>query len=114
MIDFTLPNKLYLMPGYSSIRQSRTITSGLIQMSTVFNPSETAAYLFCNSRKDVLRILYWDGEFFMDIHYPLISGTFKWPLTESKFMEISLYQLERLLQGDTLTPRIQSPKIIIG
>lgn len=111
MIDFTIPSKLYLLTGSSNMRQLQERTELLIKASPVFNATETAAYLFCNSQKNLIRIFYWDGEWFMVLSYHVITGTLKWPSHEVKFQEISLAQLERLLRGDTLIPSVRAPKI---
>ncbi|UUX33959.1 IS66 family insertion sequence element accessory protein TnpB [Fundicoccus culcitae] len=111
MIDFTIPETLYLMPRYSPANQDRQRLCTLIQSSSAFKPDHTAAYLFCNSRRNILRIIYWDGFRFTDLVYRLERGGFVWPYTEPKFMEISLQQLERLLRGDTLNPPLETSYI---
>lgn len=109
MIDFTVPEKLYLMPGFGNTQEAFHRKTLFIQSTTVFKRNQTAAYLFCNKSKNRMRILYWDGEYFMDIVYRLESGSLKWPTTEPKFMEISLNQISRLLQGDSMDPTVRAP-----
>lgn len=113
MIDFTLPKKLYVMPGDSKMRQPFDITTLLIQSSQVFHPDETAAYLFCNGERNVIRIIYWDTQWFLDLRYPIHQGRLRWPSGTPKFTKISLMQLERLLRGDTLNPSIQSSSLVL-
>ncbi|UUX33451.1 IS66 family insertion sequence element accessory protein TnpB [Fundicoccus culcitae] len=108
MIDFTVPETLYLMPQFSPGNQALQRLLALIQSSAVFVRDKSAAYLFCNSKKKVLRIIYWDGQRFIELIYRIDGGVFQWPTTEPKFMEISLFQIERLLRGDSLNPPLKS------
>lgn len=96
------------MPGSTPNNLAMESLVQLIQSSKSFNSSETAAYLFCNSRCNRLRILYWDTQWFLDLYLPIQNGRLKWPMAEVKFMEITLPQLQRLLQGDTLNPSVTS------
>lgn len=111
MIDFTLPDVIYLMPGSTSMRQPLSYLATLIQSSTAFHPHQSAAYLFCNDSRYILRILYWEGNSFMELRYHVEKGRFQWPGGDLKFREISLWQLERLLQGDALLPPIKAPQL---
>ena len=108
MIDFTKPNTLYYLPGHTPSTMSMEALAQLIQSSQCFNSSETAAYMFCNRDRNRLRILYWDTQWFLNIIFPIQRGRLQWPAQEENFTEISLPQLERLLQGDAIKPPVSS------
>ena len=108
MIDFTKPKTIYYLPGATPVPLSMEGHAQLIQSSQSFNPHESAAYLFCNSSRNRIRILYWDTHGFLSIIFQLPKGRLKWPYQDGIFTEISSPQLERLLQGDTITPSVSS------
>lgn len=114
MLDFTIPQKIYLMTGTSRMTQKMEARERLIQASPAFNPAETAVYLFCNTDKNQLKLVYWDGEWFMTLSYHIKEGRLRWPGAPIQFIEISHPQLERLLRGDTIEPSVKGPKIKVN
>jgi len=61
-------------------------------------------FVFCNRGRDKLRILYWDKTGFALWHKQLEEDAFKWPQGKvSKALEISVQELEWLLEGVDIT-----------
>ncbi|MBK9385769.1 MAG: IS66 family insertion sequence element accessory protein TnpB [Planctomycetes bacterium] len=65
-------------------------------------------FVFCNRRRDRLKILYWERSGFWLLHKRLESGTFAWPTSKGASKaseEIDTAQLFALLNGLVVASR---------
>ena len=64
------------------------------------NPFRDALFVFCNKKRDKLKVLYWDKTGFALWYKRLEKNRFKWPSdTELQHMHLSEQQLQWLLSG---------------
>ena len=100
----TLPPRvrIYLALGATDMRKS---IDGLEAQTRLFlkkDPLTGDFYIFCNRRRDRIKILYWEESGFWLLHKRLEKGTFDWPrLVEESttHMEMSSTELAALLGG---------------
>ena len=66
------------------------------------DPLSGHLFVFCNRRRDRIKILYWEQSGFWLLHKRLEKGTFAWPVPEdddAQQVELSSTDLAALLGG---------------
>lgn len=97
--------RIYLFPGVTDMRKSFDGLRAIIEASSI-NLAPQCGHLFgfANRRRNMTKLLYWDGTGFWVCAKKLQKGTFWWPAPtgsngESQTQEISTEQLSALLGG---------------
>lgn len=91
--------RIFLKPGKTDMRKSINGLSILVQDVCQKNAFSGDLFVFCNKRKNILKILYWDNTGFAIWQKRLEENRFIWPKNEQEVREIELKQLEWLLSG---------------
>jgi len=102
---------VYLAMGATDLRKSIDGLAILVTESFNLDPFSRSLFVFCNRKRDKIKILEWDVNGFW-IHYKrLEKGTFKWPdASDSKTLLVSEREFRWLLDGlsinqkDALSP----------
>ena len=71
----------------------------LVQDELKLDPFSGALFLFCNKRRHLLKILYWDKTGFCMWLKRLEKDRFPWPMNRTEVQEIDLAKLRQLLSG---------------
>ena len=103
MIAASLQTKLYLARAATDMRKSfrglLTLTEAVLRQE----PTSGHLFVFVNRRRDLMKILYWDGSGFCIWYKRLERGTFQMPpgvADEARAtIELSSVQLSLMLQG---------------
>jgi transposase len=91
--------KVYLAVGITDMRKSINGLSILVQSSMELDPFSGHLFVFCNRRRNILKILYWDRNGFCLWHKRLEKHRFKWPDAESDVFKIGQRELMWLIEG---------------
>ena len=91
--------KVYLSLGATDMRKSIDGLSILVSEHLVQNPFSGHLFVFCNRRRNMLKILYWDRNGFCLWHKRLEKHTFKWPVSMREVMTIGQRELSWLMDG---------------
>ena len=94
--------KIYLYRGAANMRGSFDALSGLVRGAMEDDPLSGSLFVFCNRRKNLVKILYWDRDGFAIWQKRLERGTFRMMKGEGR-AEISPADLSMLLEG--IVPR---------
>lgn len=99
MIDSGI-NQVYLAMGSTDLRKSIDGLSILVQESFNLDPFSRSLFVFCNKKRDKVKILEWDLNGFW-LHYKrLEKGAFKWPSSsDSKTLLVGDREFRWLLDG---------------
>ncbi len=91
--------KVYIAVGYTDMRKSINGLSLLVADN--FNTDIFSGHLFafCNRRRDIIKILFWDTNGFCIWHKRLESDRFHWPESEVEVINISSKKMSWLLAG---------------
>lgn len=93
-------DKVYLARGNTDLRKSIDGLAVIVKECFELDPFSPCLFVFCNRKRDKLKILQWEHNGFW-LHYRRLErGTFHWPSeNETAPMGISQRQLRWLLDG---------------
>ncbi len=96
---FSSDTKVYLALGSTDMRKSINGLSILVEDVLEMNPFSGSLFVFCNKRKTMIKVLYWDRNGFCLWLKRLEKDKFNWPQVPEEIMEIDRRQLTWLLDG---------------
>ncbi|MDD9150191.1 IS66 family insertion sequence element accessory protein TnpB [Sporolactobacillus sp. CQH2019] len=107
MIRESAIENVYLAKGNTDLRKSIDGLSILVQESFHLDPFSPCLFVFCNRKRDKLKILHWEYNGFWLYYKRLEKGTFQWPKAhnDAPSLKISRRQLNWLLDGLSLEQR---------
>ena len=97
--------KVYLALGFTDMRKSVNGLSLIINDILDQDPLSGHLFVFCNRRKTIIKILYWDRNGFCLWYKRLEKDMFRWPAREAELLEIGHRELMWLLEGLELKQR---------
>ena len=104
--------RVYLALGPTDLRRSINGLSVLVSDVLEADPFSESWFVFCNRKRDKLKILHWQGAGFW-LHYRRLErGRFRWPQAseQSMSLQITARELRWLLDGLALEqPRAHRP-----
>lgn len=102
---FSEVSAVYLHREPVDFRQAINGLSAIIEGAMGLSPLSGAVFVFCNRRRDKLKILYWDHSGFALWYKRLEKERFPWPRSlPDTIIALSEEQLHRLLSGIDITP----------
>lgn len=92
---------VYLAMGATDFRKQIDSLVTMVNLQFGMDPfSESSVYIFCNKRKNAIKVLRYDRNGFILANKKLLEKMkFQWPKDSSDVREISIQQVEWLLQG---------------
>jgi transposase len=99
MIPQIQPRTIYVKPGPTDMRKQINGLAVMVQDVLGRNPFDGAYFMFCNRRREMIKILYWEDSGFCLWTKRLEEEKFPWPKDESAVREITTDQLTQLLSG---------------
>lgn len=99
MLSFSSATKIYLACGVTDMRKSFNSLSAIVQNEIEKDPLSGHLYVFCNRRRNRLKILTWDGSGLWVLAKRLEKGTFTWPDGNGGAVEMRLEELTQLIAG---------------
>jgi len=92
--------RIYLAPGATDMRKSFTGLSAVVERLLQRDPLSGHLFAFCNRRRNLLKVLFWDGTGLWVLAKRLEKGTFAWPAPPKKGpLTLSSEELVALLGG---------------
>jgi transposase len=91
--------KVYLALGSTDMRKAMNGLSILVEERLELDPFSGHFFVFCNRRRDRVKILYWDRNGFCLWQKRLEKDRFIWPEVSDDVMEIDHRSLNWLLEG---------------
>lgn len=112
MLDGNSEQRVYLACGSTDMRKSIDGLAVLVKEVLDLDPFSPCLFVFCNRRRDKLKILQWDMSGFW-LHYRRLErGQFQWPgKVAGEAITISRRELHWLLDGLSLTQRQAHPEV---
>ncbi len=102
MLNDCLADRVYLACGATDLRKSIDGLAALVREGFNLDPFSTSLFVFCNRKRDKVKILRWDHNGFWLYYRRLERGKFQWPQENSSTVVVSYRQLRWLLDGLSL------------
>jgi transposase len=103
--------KVYLALESTDMRKSINGLSILVSEYLELDPFTGHLFAFCNRKRNMVKILYWDRNGFCLWHKRLEKHTFKWPASKSEIMAIGRQELNWLLDGLEIAQKDAHPPL---
>ena len=100
MIQWQQDIPIYLHVGVVDFRKSINGLSVIVEESMGLSPFSSGIFVFCNRKRDKLKVLYWDKTGFALWYKRLEKDKFKWPrhVTDTS-LSLTDEQWDWLLRG---------------
>jgi transposase len=107
MIWDSIIEQVHLAKGPTDLRKSIDGLSVIVQEDFHLNPFSSCLFVFCNRKRDKLKILHWEYNGFWLYYKRLEKGAFAWPKDDdsSSSLKITRRQLNWLLDGLSIEQR---------
>lgn len=91
--------EVYISIGSVDMRKAIDGLSSLVESHLRHNPFSGQLFAFTNKKKNMVKILYWEGNGFCLWQKRLEKGRFRWPLSNDEVLFLSSRELSWLLEG---------------
>ena len=92
-------SRIYLAVGPTDMRKSFDGLQHAARSVIDRDPLSGHFFVFCNRRRDRLKVLLWDRSGFWVFAKRLEKGTFAWPRSDARAVELRAEELQILLGG---------------
>lgn len=100
MLSFPPSVRIYLAAGATDMRKSFDGLSAAAQQVLELDPLSGHVFVFCNRRRDRIKILFWDRAGYWCLAKRLEEGTFAWPEPRAAArVELTTRELMCILEG---------------
>jgi transposase len=101
MLGIGAATRVYVAIGATDMRKSFEDLFGIVRDRLLIDPLSGHLFVFCNGRKNRLKILFWDGSGIWICSKRLEKGRFSWPSQgdENGKARLSQEQLSMLIGG---------------
>lgn len=102
MISIRAGVKVYLAVGFTDMRKSINGLSILVEDQLDLDPFSGHLFAFCNRKRSMIKLLYWDYNGFCLWHKRLEQERFQWPESSEGVLDIGKRELNWLIDGLSL------------
>lgn len=99
MMTERFSGNIYLAVGSTDMRKAINGLSILVEQAMDLNPFSGDLFVFCNRKRTIIKILYWDHNGFCLWYKRLEKHRFKWPNSRQEVICLEAKQLTWLLAG---------------
>ena len=99
MIGLGAATRIYVATGATDMRLGFNGMYGLVQSRLASDPANGHLYLFANSRRDRMKILFFDGSSLWVCARRMEGGRLRWPEAEGGKVQLSREEFALLLGG---------------
>lgn len=113
MLRLTPSCNVYLALGPTDLRNNIDGLSLIVERKFKIDPFSNSLFVFCNRKRDKMKILFWDKNGFWLYYRRLEKGVFNWPskTDANKTLAVSEQQLSWILDGLSLVEPAAHPEV---
>jgi len=100
LINLERVDKVYLHVPLTDMRKAVNGLSIIIETDMGLDIEENTLYVFCNKKKNMLKILHYDNGFWL-YYRKLETGKFRWPDTSGE-VKVTFEELKWFINGHEL------------
>lgn len=105
LINYDSIDNIYLVCGKTDLRRGIDGLASVIMNIYKLDPYENSIFLFCGSRLDRYKGLYWDGDGFYLLYKRIENGKLQWPRDSTEARKLSKQEIRWLLEGLSLNQK---------
>ena len=105
MLEFDRIKNYYIACGYTDMRKQIDGLVSVVQLQFGKNLDEESIFLFCGTRADRIKALYWDGTGYVLLYKRLAEKHFHWPRSEAELKLLTQQELPWLMEGLSITQK---------
>ena len=110
LVNWTDPDHVYLVCGKTDLRKGIDGLAMIVAENYGLDIYDNSLFLFCGTRSDRFKGLYWDGEGFILLYKRYENGHLRWPRHGQEAKLLTRRQIKELLVGiNPIPPRSVSP-----
>ena len=109
MLSFLGHARIFLAAGATDLRKSFDTLAGGVRNSLHLDPLSGHLFVFANSRRNSLKVLFWDRNGWWLCSKRLESCTLAWPASDAPSIELTAEELPLLLGGIDLSKTQRHP-----
>ena len=102
--------QVYIVCGKTDLRKGIDGLGALVKEQFDLDPFSGKVFLFCGGRKDRFKALYWDGQGFWLLYKRFENGKMAWPQNQNEVQALSSKQVDWLMKGFSISPKIKNTK----
>ena len=91
--------QVYLAVGVTDMRKSINTLALLVEEQMGRDPFSGSLFAFCNRKRDIVKVLYWDRNGFCLWEKRLEQERFRWPESSEEVMGLTHRELGWLMDG---------------
>jgi len=91
--------RIFLKTGPTDMRKQINGLAAMAKDSLTQDPFSGSLFVFCNRKRDLTKVIYWDRNGFCMWLKRLERDRFPWPESSEEAQEITTQQLQWLLNG---------------
>ena len=99
MLTLSPATRIFLAAGATDLRKSFNGLYSIVVNEIEGSPLSGNLFVFCNRYHNRIKVLYWDGSGLWVMAKRLEKGTFSWPETTARSLELTVAELTLLLGG---------------
>ena len=104
--------RVFLACGQTDMRKQINSLAAIVEGNFNLDPFDGALFVFCNRKRDRLKILEWDGDGFWLYFKRLEKGHFRWPAVgEESIMMLTGEELSFLLGGTRIELKLKRNEV---
>ena len=104
LVNWTQPKHVFIVCGKTDLRKGIDGLVAVIAENYDLDLFDDFLFLFCGTRNDRFKGLYWDGEGFILLYKHFENGGLRWPRHSNDAVQLSHRQIKLLLEGISPLP----------
>lgn len=110
MIKLSDLGQVYIVCGKTDMRKGIDTLAYIVKEQFQLDPFSGKVFLFCGGKQDRFKALYWDGQGFWLLYKRFENGKLSWPNNQNEVKALSEKQVDWLMKGFSITPKINDAK----
>ena len=108
-------SRVIIRVGKTDLRRGIDCLASIIRLEYGLEPMEAGTmFLFCDTKRDRIKGLLYEGDGFLLLIKRLTDGVFQWPRNSNEAMELSQDEFNRLMEGFTVVSSIRTFKQFVS